>query len=228
MDFFRDLKENLDKNDTLSKITEGITEFIEELAKTLQNEGTIGKDIDIVTQIANDNKLSIASENEIYKERKNILLEYANDTKNKGSLYFIYNKVRGENNYRVWEINENNITRTEIDENDLPKEVTVNSVMRLKNNKFTLDLEATKIVSEQIRNRASIIIENQNKKIEEYKKEGHTYLVTEDINGRVFLWDSTEKPKFEIEDVNFPEELKYKAKEGNSFIYQNGTYVHVS
>mgnify|MGYP005770657805 CR=1 FL=1 len=228
MDFFRDLKENLDKNDTLSKITEGITEFIEELAKTLQNEGTIGKDIDIVTQIANDNKLSIASENEIYKERKNILLEYANDTKNKGSLYFIYNKVKGENNYRVWEINENNITRTEIDENDLPKEVTVNSVMRLKNNKFTLDLEATKIVSEQIRNRASIIIENQNKKIEEYKKEGHTYLVTEDINGRVFLWDSTEKPKFEIEDVNFPEELKYKAKEGNSFIYQNGTYVHVS
>ena len=228
MDFFRDLKENLDKNDTLSKITEGITEFIEELAKILQNEGTIGKDIDIVTQIANDNKLSIASENEIYKERKNILLEYANDTKNKGSLYFIYNKVKGENNYRVWEINENNITRTEIDENDLPKEVTVNSVMRLKNNKFTLDLEATKIVSEQIRNRASIIIENQNKKIEEYKKEGHTYLVTEDINGRVFLWDSTEKPKFEIEDVNFPEELKYKAKEGNSFIYQNGTYVHVS
>ena len=228
MDFFRDLKENLDKNDTLSKITEGITEFIEELAKTLQNEGTIGKDIDIVTQIANDNKLSIASENEIYKERKNILLEYANDTKNKGSLYFIYNKVKGENNYRVWEINENNITRTEIDENDLPKEVTVNSVMRLKNNKFTLDLEGTKIVSEQIRNRASIIIENQNKKIEEYKKEGHTYLVTEDINGRVFLWDSTEKPKFEIEDVNFPEELKYKAKEGNSFIYQNGTYVHVS
>ena len=53
-------------------------------------------------------------------------------------------------------------------------------------------------------------------------------MVTEDINGRIFLWDSTEKPKFEIEDVNFPEELKYKAKEGNSFVYKNGTYVHIS
>jgi hypothetical protein len=41
------------------------------------------------------------------------------------------------------------------------------------------------------------------------------------------LWDSTEKPKNEIEDVYFPEELKDKAKEGRSFIYQNGTYTYI-
>ena len=74
---------------------------------------------------------------------------------------------------------------------------------------------------------AKEVIERQNKQIEDYKKEGHTYLVTEDTNGRVFLWDSTEKPKKEIEDVYFPEELKDKAKEGNKFLYQNGTYVYV-
>lgn len=228
MDFFRELKENLEKNDTLSKLTNGVTEFIGELTEALQKEGIIGKDVDIVTQIASSNKLSMASENELNKARTEILKEYANATEERGSLYFVYNKVKGEDNYRVWEFNGNNITKKEVNKNELPKDVTVNSAMRVDNNEFVLDVEATKSISEKIRNRANIIIENQNKKIEDYKKEGHIYLVTEDINGRVFLWDSTEKPKYEIEDVNFPEQLKDKAKEGNSFLFKNGTYVHIS
>ena len=228
MDFFRELKENLEKNDTLSKLTNGVTEFIGELTEALQKEGIIGKDVDIVTQIASSNKLSMASENELNKARTEILKEYANATEERGSLYFVYNKVKGEDNYRVWEFNGNNITKKEVNKNELPKDVTVNSAMRVDNNEFVLDVEATKSISEKIRNRANIIIENKNKKIEDYKKEGHIYLVTEDINGRVFLWDSTEKPKYEIEDINFPENLKNIAKEGNSFRYQNGTYVHIS
>ena len=52
MDFFRDLKENLEKNDTLSKIANGVTEFIDELTKVLQSEGVIGKDVDITGYIA--------------------------------------------------------------------------------------------------------------------------------------------------------------------------------
>lgn len=228
MDFFRELKENLEKNDTLSKLANGVTEFIGELTEALQKEGIIEKDVDIVTQIASSNKLSMASENEINKARTEILKEYANATEERGNLYFVYNKVKGEDNYRVWEFNGNNITKKEVNKNELPKDVTVNSAMSVDNNEFVLDVEATKSISEKIRNRANIIIENQNKKIEEYKKEGHIYLVTEDINGRVFLWDSTDKPKYEIEDVNFPEDLKNIAKEGNSFRYQNGTYVHIS
>lgn len=228
MDFFRELKENLEKNDTLSKLANGVAEFIGELTEALQDEGILGKDVDIVTQIASSNKLSMASENELNKARTEILKEYANATEERGNLYFIYNKVKGENSYRVWEFNENNIIKNEINKKDLPEEATVNSVMRINENEFVLDEEASKSISEAIRDRANIIIENQNKRIEEYKKEGHTYLVTEDINGRVFLWDSTEKPKYEIEDVNFPEDLKNIAKEGNSFRYQNGTYVHIS
>lgn len=228
MDLFRELKENLEKNNTLSKLTNGVTQFIRELNEALQTEGIIGKDIDIVTQITSNNKLSIASENELNKARTEILQEYANKTKDQGSLYFIYNKVKEENNYRVWEINNDTIIKKEIDKNNLPAEANVNSALRINNNQFVLDEEATKYISEKIRNRANVIIENQNKKIEEYKKEGHTYLVTEDINGRVFLWDSTDKPKYEIEDVNFPEDLKNIAKEGNSFRYQNGTYVHIA
>ena len=225
LDFFNNLKENLEKNDTLSKIVDGVSEFIGELSEALQKGESANNDI--VTQIANSNKLTTASENTITQIRKDVLQEYANNTKEEGTLYFVFNKVNGEDKYRVWEYNVNNRTKTEKEGKDLPEDAQVNSAMRMKNGKLITDKEATQEILNEINNRAKEVIERQNKQIEDYKKEGHTYLVTEDSNGRVFLWDSTEKPKNEIEDVYFPEELKDKAKEGNKFLYQNGTYVYV-
>ncbi len=225
LDFFNNLKENLEKNDTLSKIVDGVSEFIGELSEALQKGESANNDI--VTQIANNNKLTTASENTMTQIRKDVLQEYANNTKEEGTLYFVFNKVNGEDKYRVWEYNGNNRTKTEIEGKDLPEDAQVNSAMRMQNGKFITDKEATQEILNEINNRAKEVIERQNKQIEDYKKEGHTYLVTEDSNGRVFLWDSTEKPKNEIEDVYFPEELKDKAKEGNKFLYQNGMYVYV-
>lgn len=225
LDFFN-MKEGLEKNETLSKVVEGVTEFIEELSEALQNKNN--NDKDIVTQISSDNKLSIASENEIIKVRNEIVSELASNTKEEGTLYFILNKIKGENSYRVWEFNNGNRTQIEMEKNELPENASVNSVLREENGKLVISKEETDMILNKVRREGDKIIEEQNKKIEDYKKEGHTYLVTEDINGRVFLWDTTEKPKFEIEDVYFPEELKNKAKEGNSFIYKNGTYEHIS
>ncbi len=223
LDFFNNLKENLEKNDTLSKIVDGVSEFIGELSEALQKGESANNDI--VTQIANSNKLTTASENTITQIRKDVLQEYANNTKEEGTLYFVFNKVNGEDKYRVWEYNGSNRTKTEIEGKDLPEDAQVNSAMRMKNGKLITDKEATQEILNEINNRAKEVIERQNKQIEDYKKEGHTYLVTEDTNGRVFLWDSTEKPKKEIEDVYFPEELKDKAKEGNTFLYKNGNYM---
>lgn len=222
MDFFRDIKENFSKNDTLSKLLEGVTEFIGELAEALS-----GNEADIVTKIGIENKLTLVSENEIDRARNDVLKDFANFTKDKGDLYFIFNKVKGEDSYRVWEINEDGISKTEMKKSDLPANATVNNIMRKEGNDFIVDEIATKEVESNIRSRANEIIREQNRKIEDYKKEGHTYLVTEDTNGRIFLWDSTEKPKYEIEDVNFPDELKDKAKEGNRFLYKNATYEHI-
>ena len=223
LDFFNNLKEILEKNDTLSKIVDGVNEFIGELSEALQKEGSVNNDI--VTQIANNNKLTTASENTIIQIRKDVLQEYANNTKDEGTLYFVFNKVNGEDKYRVWKYNGNNRTKTEIEGKDLPKDAQINSIMRVKNGELITDKEATQEILNEIKDRAKDVIERQEQQIEEYKKEGHTYLVTEDTNGRVFLWDSTEKPKKEIEDVYFPEELKDKAKEGSTFLYKNGNYI---
>ena len=226
LNFLNNLKENLEKNDNLSQITDSIGNFINELAEALKNSTDANEELDIVTQISSSNKLSLASENELMKERINVLNDYA---KNNGeTFYFILNKVKDEDKYRVWKFSNGKRTQSEMQKDDLPNDANVNSILKVTDGKLVTDKEGTNIVISKIKERADEIIEKQNKKIEDYKKEGHTYLVTEDINGRVFLWDSTEKPSYEIEDVYFPEELKNKAKEGNSFLYQNGTYTHIS
>lgn len=226
LNFFNNLKENLEKNDNLSQITDSIGDFINKLAEALKNSTDANEELDIVTQISSSNKLSVASENELMKERINVLNNYA---KNNGeTFYFIFNKVKNEDKYRVWKFSNGKRTQSEMQKDDLPNDANVNSILKVTDGKLVTDKEGTNIVISKIKEMADEIIEKQNKKIEDYKKEGHTYLVTEDINGRVFLWDSTEKPSYEIEDVYFPEELKNKAKEGNSFLYQNGTYTHIS
>ena len=102
LDFFNNLKESLEKNDTLSKITDGISDFIGELSEALQKNEKLATDTDIVTQIASSNKLTIASENSIIQTRNEVLSEYANNTKEEGPFYFVCNKVKGKESYRVW------------------------------------------------------------------------------------------------------------------------------
>lgn len=65
-------------------------------------------------------------------------------------------------------------------------------------------------------------------KLQDYRKEGHLYLVTEDRDGKVYLWDLTDRPKDEIEEKDFPQELLGKATEGSVFKYTNGTYEFYS
>lgn len=60
--------------------------------------------------------------------------------------------------------------------------------------------------------------------LEEHKKEGHLYFVSEDRGNIVYLWDFTQKSKKEFK-VEIPcEELLAVAKEGAMLIYKNGNF----
>lgn len=96
--------------------------------------------------------------------------------------------------------------------------------MRKSGNDFILDDKATQTIANTIKNDAKALIEKQNQELADYKKEKHIYLVTEDTNNRIFLYDTTSKPKFEIEEIDFPEELRSVATEGKKFIFTNGSY----
>ena len=63
-----------------------------------------------------------------------------------------------------------------------------------------------------------------NIELNDNRKEGHLYLVTEDRNNEIYLWDFTDKPKHEFKEVISSEELLKVAKEGSMLQYKNGAY----
>ena len=63
-----------------------------------------------------------------------------------------------------------------------------------------------------------------NEELENYRKEGHLYLVTEYRNNEIYLNDFTEKSKVEFKETNLPEEILKDAKEGTMLQYKNGKY----
>lgn len=81
---------------------------------------------------------------------------------------------------------------------------------------------------EYIENNKDTDLQQDRNELEQYRKEGHLYLVTEDRDGKIFLWDMTDRPKNEIEEIDFPQELINKATEGSIFKYNNGTYEFYS
>lgn len=81
------------------------------------------------------------------------------------------------------------------------------------------------LITEKIENMARKILEEQKQELEDYRREGHIYLITEDTNGRIYLSDQTESRGFEIEEVDFPENLKNEAVEGTLLKYENSNYV---
>lgn len=225
LDFFNNLKENLSNNEVISNITEGIQDFLTEVSDRLNSNEN--NNLDIVSEITTARTTSLSSENSIMKARDEILREYAKNTTDKGDLYFIFNKIKDSDDYRVIQMGEDIDTTLKVNINELPEGSGLNQVMRLKNGKFELDEIGTENVLNKIYIKAEEILDRQDRKLQEYRKDGHIYVVTEDINNRIFLWDTTSKPDFEIEEVNFPRQLLNEAKEGNKFIYKNGEYERI-
>lgn len=85
------------------------------------------------------------------------------------------------------------------------------------------NLSKEELISE-IKEMSNSVLDKQDEKLNEYRKEGHLYMVEEDTNDRIYLWDITDKPSITIEEVDFPENLKEFATEGSVFQYLNGEY----
>lgn len=78
-------------------------------------------------------------------------------------------------------------------------------------------------IVEKLMSELSNFLEN-NQEINQNRKEGHLYLVTEDRNGEVYLWDFTEKPENEFKEVFTSKELIDVAKEGAMLQFKDGKY----
>lgn len=103
---------------------------------------------------------------------------------------------------------------------DIKTNVTVKNFINELTN-FLNNINSAKTQDNLTNNEDSL--ENE-QKTQEYRKEGHLYLVTEDRNNEIYLWDFTEKSKNEFKEIILSDDLLKVAKEGAMLQYKNGTY----
>ena len=110
----------------------------------------------------------------------------------------------------------------------MPKDLGVNDLFKIIDGKYMIDNSATNELQKEIRNMAEEIINKQNEKLNSYRKEGHLYMVSEEVGNNRFLYDLTDAPDFEFEEVSIPKNLLDRATEGSVLKYTNGTYEYYS
>ncbi len=216
LNIFNNLKNSIKKSN------DNAQNFLNELKNSIEN--TAEEKIEILEKFQSENKVSIGTKNLMESKMDEILKNYAEETCDKGDLYYIVEKSKNEDTYVAYKYEEDDDSVLKIQKEDLPQDANVNSALRLNEGKYEIDEDATLEIETRITNMANEVLDEQNKILEEYRKEGHLYRVSENINGSVFLWDITDEPKMEVEEVDFPEDLLDKAIEGTIFEYVNGEY----
>lgn len=215
-------------NDLFQKAKENnlIQNFIQELGNYLENHTLENKqenEKSLLEQIKEQNKITAEYRDKMSQERRNILENYASQTKEQGTVYYIYDK--SGNNYLLSigeEARSHEIIK--IPENNLPKGAGVDSILREENGNYVLDKEATKIITEEMTQKFQELLEEQNKKMQERRIEGHLYEFVEKAGKSIFLIDKNENTGKVFEEVEFKPEIFENAKEGDTFQYLNGQY----
>ena len=192
----------------------------------------------LIENILNKNNITTGNANSIRWKINDIITDYASQNFSNDSMYFVQdnkktywlnNKENYNNNvYSVLKVKNNQIEEIEINKENIPKEIGVNSVFKIKNNQYIIDEIASNELQNRIKNMADEIIEKQNIELASYRKEGHLYMVREEIGNNRFLSDLTEQSKFEFEEVDIPKDVLDIAVEGTVLKYVNGTYEFYS
>lgn len=195
-------------------------------------------DMPIIEDILSKNNVTTGNENVIRWKFDDVVLEYAKQNFNNESMYFVKDskKIYWSNNEKhynnnvcsVLKVENNKVDEIEISKKNMPENIGVNDVFREKGGKFIVDDFATAELQEKIKCMAEGIINKQNANIESYRKEGHLYMVSEELGNNRFLCDLTDVPKFEFEEVDIPKDLLGKAVEGSVLRFTNGTYEYYS
>ena len=213
--------------------------FINELSKKLEsNFAKERTEMPIIEDILSKNNLTTGNENSIRWKCNDVILAYAKQNFSSEPMYFVQDSKKtywlnnekhyNSNVYSILKVENNIIEEVEINKKDIPKEIGVNGVFRIKEGKYVIDKIATENLRNEITNMAKEIIDKQNVKLDSYRKEGHLYMVSEELGDNRFLWDLTDKPEFEFEEVDIPRNLLEKATQGTVLKYTNGTYEYYS
>lgn len=212
-------------------------DFITELSNYLaDNLSSQNEDVPIIEDIVSKNSLTTGNENAIRWSENDVILKYSRQNFSNNTMYFVKDNKRtywknnekyyDNNVYTVLKVENDKIEEIGINKKDIPKKIGVNDVFKIEKNKYIINESATKELQTEIMNMAKKIINKQNFALNKHRKEGHMYVVTGEIGDNRFLWDITQTPKIEFEEVNIPKDLLSKATEGAVLKYTNGKYEY--
>lgn len=229
---------NLDLvNDILKELKENdfVQDFINDLTSYLENKN---EEKPILEEILSKNNITTANENSIRWKMDDVILDYAKENFKDETMYFVNDnkKIVWKNNKKdynndilsILKVENNKIEEIGIEKSELKEKLSVNDVFKIENNEAKIDKIATKELKDKILEMANEIIEKQNNNLSNYKKEGHLYVVKEEIGNKRFLKDITEDTNTEFEEVDIPKEILDKAVEGSVLKYTNGKYEYFS
>lgn len=212
----------LDLNNDIVNNTKFVQNFIKELQDYLERK----VDIPLINPTHKGNKIITEFRDKMYIQRRKILNDYAKQTIDKGTMYYIYDKnSKLEDGYNlcICEEEKSHII-IEANSNILPNDTKIGSVLRKFEDNYILDNEATKDVSEKIEKMKDELLEKQTEFFNSKRIEDHIYEVSEKGNDRVWIFDITNNSDEALEEIDFPKELLQNAKVGDLFIYRNGEY----
>ena len=142
-------------------------------------------------------------------------------------MYFVAGKK--SNQYTIYKYQGDQNSIIQVEESKIPKDATIGSVLRLENGEYIEDKEDTRNINNQITQMTNEVLDKQDQKLENFRKEGHLYMVEEDRGNQIYLTDITDETNnIVLEEVDFPTELISQATEGTVFQYKNGTYQFYS
>lgn len=232
LDLINNLFNNLKENEFVQNFMKELSEHLENnIGNNSNTASSVGEWNNLLSNdLTIDNQKVISKyRDEMLTERNNILQKYAENTKEAGEMYYIYNISENEkNSYNLSNCTakkSNEVITKQIEE--LPEGVRLGSVLREQNGSFILDVEATKIVGEEINQMIQEKLKQQDEYLDSKRIEGHVYEVGEKYSERIWLYDLNNNPNSGmegIEEIEFPKDLYQTAKEGDLFIYKNGEY----
>lgn len=207
--------------------------FMKELSNYIENSvKELASKNNVIDFTADDltlfgTKITTKYKDKMLLERSSILQDYAQNSKEKGEMYYIYSANGNKYNLSVCEKGQEHtvITKNSL---ELPSGSEVGSVLRKQGDVYTLDNDATNDIKTKINNMIKENIQEQSKYLESKRIEGHIYEVGEKYDNRIWLYDTTNIANGGIEgveEIDFPQELYNNANEGDKFIYSNGAYV---
>lgn len=228
----------LDKTNSLMnnrKENSLIQDFIKELSNHLKKNNNIDyrfNNINADDLTINGAKIINKYKNKMIIERTEILQKHGEKMKEKGEMYYIYDRNSSDiNSYNLCICKAGESHKVIIkSRNELPEGASLGSVLIKQDVKFVLDTEETKAIIKEINTMIKDKIKEQNVYLESKRIEGHTYKVGEKYSGRVWLYDLDNKINGVmegIEEIRFPQEIYQDAKEGDLFIYKNGNYEKI-